>query len=85
MTENENESEALNTKCEAELFFKLMPKKDTENILKGIAEDIKRDGVNKDHFNFLVGLITENITMYSKYEPQLLNLSATNIASSLLK
>ena len=69
---------------EADLFFELMPKKDTEMILKGIAEDIKSAGINEHYFNFLVGLITDDIKVFSKYEPRLLNLSAKNIASLLL-
>ena len=69
---------------EADLFFEYMPKKDTETILKGIAEDIKRVGINDHYFHFLVNLIDDNIKTFSKYEPRLLSLSAQNITLLLL-
>ena len=47
---------------EADLFFELMPKKDTEVIIKGITNDIKKAGVNKEYFDFLVNLIIEFIS-----------------------
>ena len=69
---------------EADLFFELMPKKDTEVIIKGITNDIKKAGVNKEYFDFLVNLITEDIKVFSHYEPRLLNLSAETITCLLL-
>ena len=69
---------------EADLFFELMPKKDTKHILEGIADDIKKDGRIERFYDFFVGLIDEDIRVFSKYEPRLLSLSAKNIASLLL-
>ena len=58
--------------------------KDTEEILKGIANDIKRHGDIKKFFDFFVGLINDDIKIFSKYEPRLSTLSAENIAGILL-
>ena len=69
---------------EADLFFELMPKKDTELILNDIANDIKKAGINDHYFHFLVNLIDDDIKTFSKYEPRLLSLLAQNIASLLL-
>ena len=70
---------------ELDSFFKLMPKKDTERILKGIADDIKKHGDIERFFNFLVNLIDEDIKTFCKYEPRLQTLSAKNIAHLLLQ
>ena len=69
---------------QADLFFQYMPKKDTEEILKGIADDIKRDGRIEKFFDFFVDLIINDIEAFSKYEPRLLTLSPQSIANILL-
>ena len=69
---------------EAEKFFQLSPKKDSEEILKGIADDIKRDGRIEKFYDFFVNLIIDSIETYSKYEPRLLSLSPQSIADILL-
>ena len=69
---------------EAEKFFQLTPKRDTEEILKGIADDIKKDGRIARFYDFFVGLIAENIEVFSKYEPRLLTLTPQSIANILL-
>ena len=70
---------------EAEIFFQLLPVKDRETILNGIADDIKRDGNIEKFYDFFVGLIIEDIETYSKYEPRLLSLCPESIANILLK
>ena len=70
---------------EADLYFKLMPKKDTKEILKGIADDIKKDGRIERFYDFFLGLIIEDIEIFSECEPRLLTLSPQSIADILLK
>ena len=69
---------------DADLFFEWMPVKDKEEILKGIADDIKRHGFTQNLFDFFVGLITEDINIFSKFEPKLLTLTPEIIAHQLL-
>ena len=69
---------------EAEKFFQLTPKRDTEEILKGIADDIKRDGRIGKFYDFFVSLIIDSIETQKKYEPRLSSLSPQSIANILL-
>ena len=69
---------------DADLFFEWMPVNDKKEILELIAGDIKRFGLEQKLFDFFVGLITEDINIFSKFEPKLLTLSPKIIAHQLL-
>ena len=69
---------------DADLFFEWIPVKDKKEILELIAGDIKRFGLEQKLFDFFVGLITEDINIFSKFEPKLLTLSPKIIAHQLL-
>ena len=69
---------------DADLFFEWMPVKDKKEILELIAGDIKRFGLEQKLFDFFVGLITEDINIFSKFEPKLLTLTPEIIAHQLL-
>jgi len=71
---------------EVELFFEYLPVKDHEEILKGIANDIKREKLQNEqkYIDFMISLISEDIKIYSKYDSRLLTLSPEKIARSLL-
>ena len=69
---------------DTDLFFEWKPVKDKKEILELIAGDIKRFGLEQKLFDFFVGLITEDINIFSKFEPKLLTLSSKIIAHQLL-
>ena len=69
---------------DTDLFFEWMPVKDKKEILELIAGDIKRFGLEQKLFDFFVGLITEDINIFSKFEPKLLTLTPEIIAHQLL-
>ena len=72
---------------EAELFFEYLIVKDRKEILTGIASDIKRENLQNEQkfIDFMIGLISEDIKIFSVYDSRLLTLHADKIAQLLLK
>ena len=72
---------------EAELFFEYLIVKDRKEILTGIANDIKRENLQNEQkfIDFMIGLISEDIKIFSVYDSRLLTLHADKIAQLLLK